>query len=134
MVIDSLRVEWLKACAHKMRWEEEVWLLPEEMCPVLISLQHKEKVWLACRTVHIIANAALQEGLAAYATQQAAMRCTMRGTFIAVCHMAAMKANTIDGDVWEEALAMENVVGMDNRDFESMYELNGKDLQERCNR
>ncbi|OJT12474.1 hypothetical protein TRAPUB_10982 [Trametes pubescens] len=133
-VIDLLRVEWLKARARKMRWEEEVRLLPEEMRRVLVTLQYEEKAWLARRTARVVADPALQEGLAAYATRQAAIRCAMRGTFVAVCRMTAIEANGSQGDEWEVASAMESVAGMDNRDFDSMYELDGEDLQERCNR
>ncbi|KAH9855406.1 hypothetical protein C2E23DRAFT_724163 [Lenzites betulinus] len=133
-VIDSLRVEWLKSRARKMRWEEEVRLLPEEMRRVLATLRYQQRVWLTRGVARDADDSALREGLVAYATRQAAMCHAMHATFVAVCSGMAAQANGREGEVWQTGVAAESTAGMDNRDFESMYELDGEDLQERCNR
>ncbi|KAI0739713.1 hypothetical protein C8Q80DRAFT_1222068 [Daedaleopsis nitida] len=62
-MIDSLRMEWLKACARMMQWEEEV-NGRKMLCPP---------------------DAAMKEGLSAYAFRQALIQRCMRTTVAHVC-------------------------------------------------
>ncbi|KAJ7238471.1 hypothetical protein C8J57DRAFT_1528783 [Mycena rebaudengoi] len=41
----ALQIEWLKVCARKRRWDEEVGLLKEEMRRILASFEYEAKVW-----------------------------------------------------------------------------------------
>ncbi|KAJ7490102.1 hypothetical protein B0H11DRAFT_1719907 [Mycena galericulata] len=67
----SLRVEWSRAKARKVRWEEEVLLLREEMRRVLRYLAWQVEWWRERITVRPDASPELRAGLAAYAAHQA---------------------------------------------------------------
>ncbi|KAJ7456847.1 hypothetical protein B0H11DRAFT_2243727 [Mycena galericulata] len=67
----SLRVEWCRAKARKVRWEEEVLLLREEMRRVLRYLDWQVEWWQARVSVRPEASPELRAGLAAYALAQA---------------------------------------------------------------
>jgi hypothetical protein len=67
---ESLRAEWAKTLARKERWEEEHKLIQEEMRRVIAYFGWKAEWWwnqARCRTCD---NAALAEGLQAYAARQ----------------------------------------------------------------
>lgn len=97
--VESLRIEWLKARARSMRWQEETKLLPEEMRRSLVSLQVEEDGWLGRAAPRDGADARLQEGLTAYAMDQALMRRSMRVMFRDVC---VEVARTAEGDLGPE--------------------------------
>ncbi|KAJ7838429.1 hypothetical protein B0H13DRAFT_2367453 [Mycena leptocephala] len=69
----SMRVEWCRAKARKVRWEEEVLLLREEMRRVLRYLEWEAESWSARASTRENESPELRHGLAAYALRHAAM-------------------------------------------------------------
>ncbi|KAH7904941.1 hypothetical protein BJ138DRAFT_1118936 [Hygrophoropsis aurantiaca] len=67
----SVRVEWCKARARKLRWSEEVDLLREEMRRVLRFLDWRVRWWLSRPTTWEGLDPLVSAGLAAYAQRQA---------------------------------------------------------------
>lgn len=80
-LVESLRVEWCKMRARTMRWAEEVRLLPEEMRRSLSFLEWQEGQWLGRVGRRPGVHRVLQEGLTAYALNQARVRRAIRGRF-----------------------------------------------------
>ncbi|KAJ7874124.1 hypothetical protein B0H13DRAFT_1894675 [Mycena leptocephala] len=77
---DSIRVEWVRAWARKVRWTEEVMLLREEMRRVLRYLAWQTEWWRerrALRTIGLLRWA----GAHAYALKQAAWHERLGGYF-----------------------------------------------------
>ncbi|KAI9056786.1 hypothetical protein FKP32DRAFT_1615644 [Trametes sanguinea] len=113
-ITDSIRVEWLKARARSMRWEEECKLLPEEMRRVLATLKYEEAQWLRRRTARPDEDGRLREGLAD-------VRRRMRGMFV---------AGTV-GEEWEATNVTEGFDpdDMDARNLRAMYELDAEDME-----
>ncbi|KAJ7476816.1 hypothetical protein B0H11DRAFT_2234793 [Mycena galericulata] len=71
---ELLRVEWTRAKARKVRWEEEVLMLREEMRRVLRYLEWQATLWDARReSRQDMVDLELRGGLRAYAAKQAAM-------------------------------------------------------------
>lgn len=70
----GLRIEWCKACVRSMRWAEEVELLQEEMRRVSCFLKWHATWWQKKIAAHMLATAADNEGLSAYACRQAQLR------------------------------------------------------------
>ncbi|KAJ7100996.1 hypothetical protein C8R43DRAFT_1141258 [Mycena crocata] len=68
---ESMRVEWCRAKARKVRWEEEVLLLREEMRRVLRYLEWQRDWWTARQGVREDASPELRHGLNAYALRHA---------------------------------------------------------------
>ncbi|KAF9516229.1 hypothetical protein BS47DRAFT_1442286 [Hydnum rufescens UP504] len=68
---EALWVEWSKSRARKERWLEEVLIIQEEMWQVLISLEHRAKVWDSCASMQSTHVAELAKGIRAYAIKQA---------------------------------------------------------------
>ncbi|KAJ7623098.1 hypothetical protein DFH06DRAFT_1340412 [Mycena polygramma] len=68
---ESLRVEWSRAKARKLRWEEEVLILREEMRRVLRYLEWQAGWWMVRVSVREGEAEALRAGLSAYAQRQA---------------------------------------------------------------
>ncbi|KAI9069790.1 hypothetical protein FKP32DRAFT_1559042 [Trametes sanguinea] len=107
-MIDSLRVEWLKARARQMRWGEEVKLLPEEMRRVLMTHRYEYNSWLSRASPPLpSADPALQEGLTAYAFKQAHIRASMASVFRTICLPIAKAASPKNGEDWEEWAVVE---------------------------
>ncbi|KAG6847818.1 hypothetical protein H0H93_005714 [Arthromyces matolae] len=71
---DALRIEWCRSRARMMRWSEEVELLKEEMRRILEFLSWEGNQWLARAKIIIGSDVLEQEGRAAYAQSQAAIR------------------------------------------------------------
>ncbi|KAI0069626.1 hypothetical protein K474DRAFT_1610193 [Panus rudis PR-1116 ss-1] len=70
----ALRVEWLKARAHKLRFEEQVALLEEEKWCTLVSLERYAEEWDS--RSELVASimyecCMVQEGAVAYAKRKA---------------------------------------------------------------
>ncbi|KAL7284431.1 hypothetical protein ACG7TL_001721 [Trametes sanguinea] len=135
---DSLRVEWLKARARKMRWEEETKILLEEMLRVIRTYRYEEGEWLKRASKRTVSDHSLQEGLVAYATKQAQIRRAMRLHFISVCRdMAMAAALTSDGGTgsnewaelsdtpWSSWLPPDD---WESRSFMDMRQLDGEDF------
>ncbi|KAG2114604.1 uncharacterized protein F5147DRAFT_743818 [Suillus discolor] len=80
-VQDSVRVEWCKARARANRWSEEVELLFEEMRRVIAFLRWQAEWWSERHSSRVPESPAEQEGLAAYACRQAALRLSLVASF-----------------------------------------------------
>ncbi|KAF8907161.1 hypothetical protein CPB85DRAFT_1223639 [Mucidula mucida] len=73
--IDTLKIEWCKARARKMRWEEEVELLLEEMRRVIVYRRWNAEIWRERgRQQRAGLNAKCQQGLSAFAAEQASIQ------------------------------------------------------------
>ncbi|KAH8103218.1 hypothetical protein DFH11DRAFT_1692670 [Phellopilus nigrolimitatus] len=70
---ESVRVEWAKAKARVLRWEEEIILLSEEMRRVLVFLTWKADDWLSHRGKRDDLSDDTRSGVDAYAAKQAAI-------------------------------------------------------------
>ena len=68
----DLRIEWLKCRARAARWKEEIQLINEEMRRALDFCSWKVKWWEQQVHRRVTALPHLQEGLVAYATENAA--------------------------------------------------------------
>jgi hypothetical protein len=67
-----MRVEWCRAKARKIRWEEEVLLLREEMRRVLRYLDWEAETWKQRASVRENESLELRQGLSAYALRHKA--------------------------------------------------------------
>ncbi|KAF8887999.1 hypothetical protein CPB85DRAFT_1180587, partial [Mucidula mucida] len=66
-----LKIEWCKARARKMCWEEEVALLLEEMCRVIAYRRWNRDMWqMRGREQLAGLDASYQQGLSAFAAEQ----------------------------------------------------------------
>ena len=71
---EGMRVEWAKARARKLRWDEELQLLQEEMRRTVVYLRWKADWWRTQENRRETnAKAAVAAGAAAYAQKQGAM-------------------------------------------------------------
>ncbi|KAJ7704636.1 hypothetical protein B0H14DRAFT_2647595 [Mycena olivaceomarginata] len=68
---DSIRVEWCRARARKVRWSEEVMLLREEMRRVLRYLAWQGVWWRAHALLRSDVSRSITAGIEAYALKQA---------------------------------------------------------------
>jgi hypothetical protein len=68
---EGMRIEWSKSQARKMRWEEEVELIQEEMRRTIIYYEWKVSWWLQKNIQHSVIDETIQHGIAAYAQKQA---------------------------------------------------------------
>lgn len=136
-LIDSLRVEWLKSRARKMRWEEEVRLLPEEMCRVLATHRYESNRWQARASAaqECSQDPYVQEGLRAYALKQARIRQSMVRVFLKACQPTAKRASAGTGGEWEGWVdgAYDADAPMEEeedafKDYVAMYQLDGEDI------
>ncbi|KAG1847579.1 hypothetical protein F4604DRAFT_1883995 [Suillus subluteus] len=76
--VDGVRVEWCKSRARALRWAEEVDLLQEEMRRVLQFFNWQANWW---EGQGVLQAAARDEGLRAYASQQANIRHRLAARF-----------------------------------------------------
>ena len=67
-------MEWCRAKARYMHWDEEVQLLREEMRRVLAFMQWHEKWWIERGAMPVNVPSGEMEGMMAYAARQAALR------------------------------------------------------------
>ncbi|KAG6819394.1 hypothetical protein H0H93_012241 [Arthromyces matolae] len=70
---DGIRLEWLKARARAQRWKEEVKLVDEEMRRVLQYTEWKGTWWDGRASCRNTSSPSLNEGLRAYAKEQASI-------------------------------------------------------------
>src|SRR5271155_554189 len=67
---EGLRVEWSKSQARKMRWEEEVEIIQEEMRRTIVYYEWKEQWWLQIAR-QATCDDSIQHGITAYSQKQA---------------------------------------------------------------
>ena len=67
---EGLRVEWSKSQARKMRWEEEVQIIQEEMRRTIVYYEWKEQWWLQ-NARQATGDDSIQHGITAYSQKQA---------------------------------------------------------------
>ncbi|KAJ6503118.1 hypothetical protein DFH09DRAFT_1252002 [Mycena vulgaris] len=89
---DSIRVEWARARARKVRWTEEVLLLREEMRRVLRYLVWQSGWWLERRASRTDVSEAVAAGMHAYACKQAAWHDRLGGFFRTKWNVSALAA------------------------------------------
>ena len=68
---EGLRVEWSKSQARKMRWEEEVQIIQEEMRRTIVYYEWKQQWWIRQNLQPTTCGDAIQLGISAYAQKQA---------------------------------------------------------------
>ncbi|KAG1732347.1 hypothetical protein EDB19DRAFT_1831363 [Suillus lakei] len=81
---DALRIEWCKARARAMRWEEEVQLLTEEQRRIIAFLDWQADWWWSQRQrrkPESLEDSGLREGLVAYAERQTSLRQALSAHF-----------------------------------------------------
>ena len=67
-------MEWSKSQARKMRWEEEVEILQEEMRRMIVYYEWKQKWWLEENSQAMTIDDTIQHGITAYSQKQAHYR------------------------------------------------------------
>lgn len=68
---EGMRIEWSKSQARKMRWEEEVELIQEEMRRTVVYYEWKASWWLQKNIQDPTIDDSTRHGIAAYAQKQA---------------------------------------------------------------
>jgi hypothetical protein len=68
---EGLRVEWSKSQARKMRWEEEVQILQEEMRRTIVYYEWKQQWWLDQNSQARTGEDTIRHGISAYSQKQA---------------------------------------------------------------
>jgi hypothetical protein len=68
---EGLRVEWSKSQARKMRWDEEVQILQEEMRRTIVYYEWKEQWWLDQNPHPTTTEDTIHLGISAYSQKQA---------------------------------------------------------------
>jgi hypothetical protein len=68
---EGLRVEWSKSQARKMRWEEEVHIIQEEMRRTIVYYEWKQQWWLKQNPWPTTSEDTIQHGILAYSQKQA---------------------------------------------------------------
>ncbi|KAG1780044.1 hypothetical protein EV702DRAFT_1178215 [Suillus placidus] len=93
---DALRIEWCKARARAMRWEEEVDLLKEEQRRVIAFLDWQAGWWWSQQQGREseFLDDCLREGLKAYAERQASLRRALSAHFQALWMTPTLPAAT----------------------------------------
>ncbi|KAJ7716561.1 hypothetical protein B0H16DRAFT_1741222 [Mycena metata] len=90
---DSIRVEWARARARKIRWEEEVMTLREEMRRVLRYLEWQADWWREHTAVRVdVESVEIGAGLRAYALKQADLHSRLGAFFERKWNMPAADA------------------------------------------
>jgi hypothetical protein len=68
---EGLQVEWSKSQARKMRWEEEVQIIQEEMRRTIVYYEWKQQWWIEQIPQPTTSKDTIQLGLSAYSQKQA---------------------------------------------------------------
>ena len=68
---EGLRVEWSKSQARKMRWNEEVQIIQEEMRRTIVYYEWKQQWWLKQNHEPATTEDTIQHGISAYSQKQA---------------------------------------------------------------
>ncbi|KAJ7592036.1 hypothetical protein C8J56DRAFT_781105 [Mycena floridula] len=78
VLLDEMRIQWLKYRARAMRWEEEVELLQEEMRRVNVYLLWQASSWRKKGDDFVSSSQRIDEGAKAYAQRQSSMYTAMQ--------------------------------------------------------
>ncbi|KAF8138624.1 hypothetical protein EV363DRAFT_1394065 [Boletus edulis] len=78
---DAIRIEWCRTRARAYRWTEEVDLLFEEQQRVLRFFDWHAEWWASKVNARVVDDAALMEGLLAYAERQVSIRRSLKEQF-----------------------------------------------------
>ncbi|KAI0060628.1 hypothetical protein BV25DRAFT_1806815 [Artomyces pyxidatus] len=89
----AVRTEWAKARARSLRWTEEVILIRAEMQRVLLTLILEASQWNAMVGRLLTADAALVDGLTAFANEQSTLRRRLAENFQTVWAIACRQAD-----------------------------------------
>ncbi|KAJ7188428.1 hypothetical protein C8R46DRAFT_1205581 [Mycena filopes] len=87
---DSVRVEWCRAYARKLRWCEEVMLVREEMRRVLRYLEWERAEWKGKVATRPDGEVAVRAGVRGYALKQAALYENLAAHFLAAWNKPAV--------------------------------------------
>ncbi|KAF8999723.1 hypothetical protein BDZ89DRAFT_969307, partial [Hymenopellis radicata] len=105
LIHEALKIEWCKAQARKLRWEEEVHLLAEEMRRVIEFRRWKAGWWRSRASERPNVTDALKQGLVAFAESQAvreeheALNCETRWQGLRDMAQAFIDGRTPSGNV-----------------------------------
>ncbi|KAG2127943.1 hypothetical protein DEU56DRAFT_872715 [Suillus clintonianus] len=95
--LEDMRIEWCKARARAMRWEEEVALLREEMRRIGAFLRWEARRWDERRNEVVPTDAEHEDGCVAYAHRQAHLRMQLAASFEANWAQTLSHLNVQDG-------------------------------------
>ncbi|KAG1787612.1 uncharacterized protein HD556DRAFT_1434387 [Suillus plorans] len=95
--LEDMRIEWCKARARAMRWEEEVALLQEEMCRIGAFLRWEAGRWDERHNEVVPTDAEHEDGCIAYAHRQAHLRTQLATSFEAHWAQTLSHLNAQDG-------------------------------------
>jgi hypothetical protein len=115
-VLTAIWVEWARAHARKLRWEEEVLLLREEMRRVLRYLAWQSRWWR--ERVGVRADDVPREvtaGIDAYALKQADLHDRLAAFFRRKWEMGALTAA-------RQLVAFEDAAEVEDADLESFFQ------------
>ena len=97
---EGLRVEWSKSQARKMRWEEEVQIIQEEMRRTIVYYEWKQQWWLEKNTQETNSEDMIHHGITAYSKKQAHYCMCMAESF-AIAWLPFLQSVGIKPD-WEQ--------------------------------
>ena len=97
---EGLRVEWSKSQARKMRWEEEVQIIQEEMRRTIVYYEWKQQWWLEKNTQETNSEDTIHHGITAYSKKQAHYCMCMAESF-AIAWLPFLQSVGIKPD-WEQ--------------------------------
>ncbi|KAG1749250.1 hypothetical protein EDB19DRAFT_1825495 [Suillus lakei] len=95
--LEDMRIEWCKARARAMRWEEEVALLREEMRRIGAFLRWEARRWDERRNEVVLTDTEHEDGCVAYAHRQAHLRMQLAASFDANWAQMLSHLNVQDG-------------------------------------
>jgi hypothetical protein len=95
----GLRVEWSKSQARKMRWEEEVQIIQEEMRRTIVYYEWKQQWWLEKNPQQTNIEDTIQHGITAYSEKQAHY-CKCMAESFAIAWLPFLQSEGIKPD-WE---------------------------------
>lgn len=96
---EGLRVEWSKSQARKMRWEEEVQIIQEEMRRTIVYYEWKQQWWLEQNSRPATREDTIQHGISAYCQKQAHY-CKCMAESFAVAWLPFLQSESIKSE-WE---------------------------------
>jgi hypothetical protein len=96
---EGLRVEWSKSQARKMRWEEEVQIIHEEMRRTIVYYEWKQQWWLEKKFQQTNSEDTIQHGITAYSEKQARY-CKCMAESFAIAWLPFLQSEGIKPD-WE---------------------------------
>jgi hypothetical protein len=96
---EGLRVEWSKSQARKMRWEEEVQIIQEEMRRTIVYYEWKQQWWLEKNPHQMNIEDTIHHGITAYSEKQAHY-CKCMAESFAIAWLPFLQSEDIKPD-WE---------------------------------